>query len=133
MADGKAQAGALARRFRGEEWVEHLLFHIGRNARAVVPDPDFNSVAETFRRSGQDRLVTIAARFRLAFRCRIKTVRDHVEEGARDVLRKDFGLARRRIKRALDGDFEALLLCPRTVPGEVQDFLDYRIDVDTPM
>src|SRR4029078_13577019 len=133
VANGEAQAGPLARRFRREERIEYLLLHIGRNAGAVVPDPDFHTGAEALRRSGQDRLVAIATRFRLAFCRRIKTIRDHVEEGAGDVLRKDFGLACGRIKRALDGDFETLLLRPRTAPGEVQDFLDNRIDVDTPM
>src|SRR6185312_1380072 len=133
VANGEPQAGPLARRFRREERVEYLLLQIGRNAGAVVPDPDFHTVAEALCRNDKDRLVAIATGFRLAFRRRIKTIRDHVEEGAGDVLRKDFRLACGRIKRPLDGDFETLRLRPRTVPGEVQDFLDNRIDVDTPM
>ncbi len=46
VAHRQAKPGALARRLGGEERIEHLLLHLGRNAGAVVADADFDVVAE---------------------------------------------------------------------------------------
>ena len=42
----KAESGAFARRLGGEERIEHLVPDLGRNAGAVVADPDLDAVAE---------------------------------------------------------------------------------------
>src|SRR3954451_16610705 len=89
-AQRKPETGAFARRFSSEEWVEHLLSHLGRNARAVVANSDFDAVTEVSGRGGKRRLITIEAIFRL-FQCGIETVRDQVEQHARDLLRQQFG------------------------------------------
>src|SRR4051794_10722998 len=82
-AQRKTETCAFARRFGSEEWVEHLLSDVGRNARAVVANSDFDAVAEVSRRGGKRRLITIEAIFGLAFHCRIETVRDQVKQHAR--------------------------------------------------
>src|SRR5262245_19314406 len=65
MADGKAEAGAFAGRLGGEEGIEHLLPHLGRNAGAIVAHADLDAIAQAFRRGGQNRLEAVA-RLRLA-------------------------------------------------------------------
>ena len=50
VSDGQAKASALASRFCCEEGIEHLFPDLGRNARAVVANPDLNFVAEVLRR-----------------------------------------------------------------------------------
>src|SRR3954447_11338713 len=87
-AQRKPETGAFARRFSSEEWVEHLLSHLGRNARAVVANSDFDAVTEVSGRGGKRRLITIEFIFGLTFHCRIETVRDQVKEHARDLLRQ---------------------------------------------
>src|SRR5262245_9539028 len=133
MADGKAEAGALARRFCREEWIEHLLLHIRRNTGAVVPNSDFDAIAQTPRRGSERWLIAVATGLRLALSCRIEAVRDQIQKSPRDVLRKDLSLAGSRIKRPLDRDAEALLLGSRTVPGEIQTFFDQDVDLDPPV
>ncbi len=71
-AQRKPETGAFARRFGSEEWVEHLLPHLGRNARAVIANSDFDAVTEVSGRGGKRRLITIDAIFGLAFHCRIE-------------------------------------------------------------
>jgi hypothetical protein len=41
VANGKAKAGAFSSRFGCEEGVEYLLLHLGRDACAVIPNPEF--------------------------------------------------------------------------------------------
>src|SRR5258707_7163558 len=103
-AQRKPETGAFARRFGSEEWVEHLLPHLGRNARAVVANSDFDAVTEVSGRGGKRRLITIEAIFRLAFHCGIETVRDQVEQHARDLLRQQFGFAGGRVRILLHPD-----------------------------
>ena len=50
VADGEAKASAFSGRLGREEWVEHLFFHIRRNAGAVVADLDFHTIAKIFGR-----------------------------------------------------------------------------------
>src|SRR5258707_2819688 len=72
-AQRKPETGAFARRFGSEEWVEHLLPHLGRNARAVVANPDFDAVTEASGRGGKTRLITIEDIFLPAIYCRLIT------------------------------------------------------------
>src|SRR6187397_2644406 len=60
VADGEAEAGAFAGRLGGEEGIEDLLAHVGRNAGAVVADTDLHTIAEAFRCCGQHRLEAVA-------------------------------------------------------------------------
>ena len=46
VSDGQAKASALSSRLRREEGIEHLFPDLGRNAGAVVANPDFNFVAK---------------------------------------------------------------------------------------
>ena len=46
MADGEAKAGAFSRWLGGEERIEDLFLYVGRNACAVIPNPDFNAISE---------------------------------------------------------------------------------------
>ena len=65
MAERKAEPGALTGRLGREERIEHLLLHLGRNAGAVVADPDFDAVAEVLGRGGKRRLIIAAVVLRL--------------------------------------------------------------------
>jgi hypothetical protein len=46
VSNGQAKAGTLASRFGGEEGIEHFLLYLGRNASAVVANPNLNFVAK---------------------------------------------------------------------------------------
>ena len=46
VGDGQAKASTLASGFCREEGVEHLFPDFGRNARAVVANPNLNFVAK---------------------------------------------------------------------------------------
>jgi hypothetical protein len=50
VSDGQAKAGALSSGFCREEGIEHLFPYLGRNAGAVVANPNLNFIAEVFRR-----------------------------------------------------------------------------------
>ena len=62
----RPEACPLARGLRCEERVEHLLLHLGRYARAVVPYPDFDLIAEVprCRRTGWAHKEPVARSFR---------------------------------------------------------------------
>ena len=57
VAERQAEAGAFAGGLGREERIEHLLLHLGRNAGAVVADPDLDAVAEVLGRRRKGRLV----------------------------------------------------------------------------
>jgi hypothetical protein len=46
VADGRAKSGALSSGFSREEGIEYLLLYVGRNAGAVIANPDLYAVAE---------------------------------------------------------------------------------------
>ena len=101
VTDRQAKSGTLAGGFGREERVEHLLLYLGRNARAVVAYPDFDSVAEILGRSGKRRLVVASICLRFALRRSVKAVGDQVEQRPGDLLREQIYLAGGRIKRSL--------------------------------
>ena len=74
VADGQAKARTLPRGLSREERVEHLVFHVGRNASAVIADPDFHPVAKVFGRGSKRRLVIAAVRFIPALSCCIEAI-----------------------------------------------------------
>ena len=71
--------------------LNNLVLHLGRNARAVVADPDFHAVAEVLGGGSKGWLVVAPIRFRFALGRRIEAVRDQVEQNPCDVLREDVG------------------------------------------
>jgi hypothetical protein len=64
VTDGEAKAGAFSSRFGREERVEHLFFHVRRDASAVIADPDFYTIAKVFGRRSEGRLVVAVVCFR---------------------------------------------------------------------
>src|SRR5262245_55965168 len=73
VANGKAKACALPGRLGGEERIDNLYLHVGRNASAVIADRDFNTITKVFGRGRKGGLAT-AVRFISALGCRIKPV-----------------------------------------------------------
>src|SRR5262245_61673153 len=92
VTDGEPEPGSLSSRFRCEERVEHLFFYVRWNTRAVVPNPDFYTIAKASCRGDQGRFIAIAASLGSTPRCRVKAVRDQVQKHPRDILRKYVGL-----------------------------------------
>src|SRR5262245_32336225 len=130
VTDGKPEPRAFSRRLRCEKRIEHLFFHLGWNAGAVVANPDFHTITKTFGRGSKGWHVVSAVRFRLAFGRCIEAVRDQIQKRPRDVLRENISFAGSRIKRPLQRDIEALFLGPRAVPGKIEAFLDDGIDIN---
>jgi hypothetical protein len=60
VTNGQAESSALPGGFSREEWIEHLLFYIGRNAGAVVANPDLYAVAEVLGGSRKSGLIAFA-------------------------------------------------------------------------
>jgi hypothetical protein len=84
VADGQAKSGALSGWFGREEGIEHLLLYVGRNAGAVVANPDLYAVAEVLRRSRKSRLIAFAITLLFALGRRIEAVGDQVQESTCD-------------------------------------------------
>src|SRR5215207_10237481 len=92
MAERKAEARPLSGRLRREERVEHLFLHLGRYARAIVPYPDFDLIAQVPRCREDGRLIS-STRSLLSLHRRVKSVRDQIEEHPGDLLRQQINLA----------------------------------------
>src|ERR1700677_1603987 len=71
-----------------KERVEHLFLYFTRDSGAVVADADFHAVAKIFGRGTERRLEIWVTILRLALSRGIESVREQVEEGAGDFLRK---------------------------------------------
>src|SRR5580658_2815188 len=124
VTNGQAKASTLSGWFGREEGIEHLLPDLGRNAGAVVAYPDFDAVAEVPGRGSERGLIVAPIWVGFARRNGVEAVRDQVEQRPRDFLREQIDFTRRRVKKPLQGDSEALLLGPRPVIGEIEAFLD---------
>src|SRR5262245_40437916 len=130
VTDGEPESSSFSGRLRCEERVEHLFFYFRWNTRAVIPNPDFHTIAEASCRGHQGWFMAIAISLGSTLCRRIKTVRDQVQKHPRKILRKYVGLPSVRIEYPLHGDIEALFLSSCTVIGEVEAILDESIDVD---
>src|SRR5215831_6620986 len=128
VADRKAEAGALSRRFRREERLKKTVAVFGRDAGAIVAHPDLDSFAEIAGRDLQYG-VELAIRFSLAFDCRVEAVADQVQEDPGDVLRDDLDWRELAIEVAVHRDVEALILGAGAVIGEVERLFDECVDV----
>src|SRR5262245_44525600 len=133
VTDGEAEPGSFPGGLRCEEWVEHLFFYFGWNTRAVVPNPDFHSIAKAAGRGRKGWFIATAISFGSTLCCRIKAVRDQVQKHTREILGKYVNLPSGRVECPLHGDVEALFLSSRTVIGEIKAFFDQCVDIDNPM
>src|SRR5262249_24680085 len=133
VADGEAKAGAFSGRFGGEERVEHLFFHVRRNTSAVIAHPDFHAIAKVFGRGRERRLVAVPIGLRPAPGRRIEAVCNQIKESPPDVLWEDIYPTGGRIKGLLELDLETLRLGPRSVPCQIEAFINEGIDINHPM
>src|SRR5262245_14625076 len=133
VTDGEPKPGSFPGRLRCEERVEDLFFYFRWDTRAVIPNPDFHTIAETLCRGHKGWFIAIANSLGSTLCCRIKAVRDQVQKHPRDILRKYVGLPSGRVERPLHGDVEALFLSSRTVIGEIEAFFDQGIDINDPV
>src|SRR5262245_7960458 len=133
VADGKAKSGALSGRFGREERVEHLFFHVRRHTAAVVADSDFHAIAEVFGRGCEGWLVTASINLCSAPGRSIEAICNQIKKSSPDVLRENVCPTGRRIKELLELDLKTLRLGPRSMPCEIEAFLNERIDIDHPM
>src|SRR5215475_1354016 len=130
VTDGEPKPGAFSRRLRCEERIEHLFLYVRKNTSTIVPDRYFDPVTEVLGAGSENGFVIVPTRPGFALGRRIEAICNQVQKNTRDVLREDISLARRRIERFLQCNIEALFLCSRPVPSEIEAFLDQGIDVD---
>ena len=78
VADRKTKTGTLSSWFGRKEGIEHLLLHFGRNAGAVVADPDFHLIAKAAGRGRKGWLIAIATGLGFPLGRGIKAVGDQV-------------------------------------------------------
>src|SRR5262249_37142496 len=130
VADGRAEAGPLARRLGREERGEELLAHLRRHADAVVAHPDLYLVADVARRHAEDGPVIGALAVALPLRGGVESIAEEVEEDPGDVLRHHLDRLDVLIEVALKRDVEGLILRTRTVISEIERLLDQRVEID---
>src|SRR5262245_25873195 len=133
VADGEAKTSAFSGRLGREERVEHLFLNVRRHAGAIVADSDFHTIAKVFGRGRESRLVVATIGFRSALGCSIEAICNQIKKGPPDVLRENICPTGRRIKGLFELDLKTLRLGPRSVPRQIEAFLNQRIDINYPM
>ena len=133
VTDRKTKARAFSRGLSREERFEHLFFHIRRDAGAVVTDTDFHTIAKVFGRSSEGRLVVATISLCSAPGRSIEAVCNQIKKSPPDVLRENVCPTGRRIKGLLELDLKTLRLGPRSVPCEINAFLNKSININHPM
>src|SRR5262245_18916108 len=100
VTDGEPESSSFSGGFRCKERVEHLFFYFRWNTGAVIPNPEFHTIAKASCRGHQSGFIAIAIAISLgpALCCRIKAVRDQVQKHPRDILRKYVGLPSVRVE-----------------------------------
>src|SRR5262245_53649171 len=98
VTDREPEPGSFSGRLRCEERVKHLFHYFRWNTRAVIPNPDFHTIAKASCRGHQGWCIAIASSLSSTLYCRIKAVRDQVQKRPRDVLRKYVGLPSGRVE-----------------------------------
>src|SRR5215472_15863285 len=106
MADRETEPRSLTGRLGREERIEYPFPDVGRNAGAVVTNPDLFAVAEVLRRCRKGRLKAIADILLLAPGCGIEAVRDEVQQCPDDLLWMHLDLTGGRIKGPFQFDRE---------------------------
>src|SRR5262249_49412296 len=117
VTDGESKPGSFSGRLCCEERVEHLFFYFRWNTGAVIPNPDFHTIAKASCRGHQGWFIAIAVSLGSTLCCSIKAVRDQVQKHPRDILGKYVGLPSSRIKRSLHRDIEDQFLHHHAVPS----------------
>src|SRR5262245_50818914 len=74
VADGEPQSCPFSSWLGRKERLEHLFFHVGRDAGAVVADSDLHTIAEAFGRGRESWLVVSPINLRRAPGCRVEAV-----------------------------------------------------------
>src|SRR5262245_13460703 len=97
VTDGEPKPGSFSGRLGRKERVEHLFFHVWWNARAVIANPDFHTIAKASCRGHQGWFIAIAS-LGPTLCCGIKAVRDQVHKHPRDIPRKYVGLPSGRVE-----------------------------------
>src|SRR5262245_12099528 len=93
MAEREAKPCPFPGGFCRKKWIKYLVPHVRRNAGAVVPDPDFYTIAKALRRGAKRRLKGVAVGLPFALRRRIKAIRYQVKECPCNITGKDVDLA----------------------------------------
>src|SRR5215470_11141627 len=63
VTDRKPKPGSFSGGLRCEERVEHLFFYFGWNTRAIIPNPDFHTIAKAAGRGRKGWFIAIAISF----------------------------------------------------------------------
>src|SRR5215510_6311033 len=92
VTDREPKPGTFSGWLGRKEWIEDLFLHVRWNTGAVIPNPDFHTIAKASCRGRQGWFIAIAISLGSTPCCRIKAVRDQVEKHPRDILRKYVGL-----------------------------------------
>src|SRR5258705_5084347 len=133
MADRETKPSSLTGRLGREERIEYLFPDVGRNAGAVITNPDLYAVTEVLRRCRKGRLIAIATILLLALGCGIEAVRDEVQKCSGDLLWEHVDLTGGPIKGPFQFDSAALVLGARTVVGPVVALLREDVCIRQPM
>src|SRR5262245_25904485 len=133
VADGEAKAGAFSGGLGREERVEHFFFHVRRDAGTVVADSDFHTIAKVFGRGRESRLVVATVSLCSASGRSIEAVCNQIQKSSPDVLWENICPTGGRIEGLLELDLKPLRLGPRTVPCQIEAFLNERVDINYPM
>src|SRR5262245_66084769 len=98
VTDGEPEAGAFSGRLRCEERVEHLFFYVRWNTGAVVPNPDFHSIAKASCRRPKGWLIAIAISLSFTLCRGGKSGGGQIQQDPLDVLREGSGLGGGRVQ-----------------------------------
>src|SRR5215813_15274058 len=98
VTDGQPKPSSFSGGLGCEKRVEHLFFYFRWNPRAVIPNPDFHTIAKASCRGHQCRFIAIAISLGSTLCCRIKAVRDQVQKHPRDILGKYVSLTSGRVE-----------------------------------
>jgi hypothetical protein len=108
--------------------VKNGFFYVGGDARAVVANLDFHTIAKVFGRGREGRPVVATAGLCPAAGRSIEAVCNQIQKSPPDVLRENVCPTGRRIKGLPKLDLKTLRLLPRSVPCEIETFLNERIE-----
>src|SRR5215472_5244787 len=133
MGHREAEPCPFPGRLGREERIEYLFPDVGRNAGAVVTNPDLYAVTKVLRRCRKGRLIAIATIQLLALSCGIEAVRDEVQKCSGDLLWEHVDLTGGRIKGPFQFDSEALILGARTVVRQIEALLDQVVGISQSM
>src|SRR5262245_808795 len=98
VTDGEPKPSSFSGGLRCEKRVEDLFLYFRWDTGAVIPNPDFHSIAKASCRRHDGWFVAIAVSLGSTLCCRIKAVREQVQKHPRDILGKYFCLPGGRVE-----------------------------------